>query len=55
MQGWLFVNDEVFWQPAQAEALLTSVPPVSYSFYHLDIAFKLFFSFFQCIYHMLGE
>jgi len=32
MQGWLFVNDEVFWQPAQAEALLTSVPPVSYFF-----------------------
>ena len=29
MQGWLFVNDDEFWQPAQAEALLTSVPLVS--------------------------
>ncbi|XP_023220747.1 alpha-N-acetylglucosaminidase-like [Centruroides sculpturatus] len=26
MQGWLFVNDPSFWQPAQAQALLTSVP-----------------------------
>jgi len=30
MQGWLFVNDEDFWQPVQAEALLTSVPLVRY-------------------------
>ena len=30
MQGWLFVNDEEFWQPVQAEALLTSVPLVSH-------------------------
>jgi len=28
MQGWLFVNDKEFWQPAQTEALLTSVPLV---------------------------
>jgi len=27
MQGWLFMDD-TFWQPAQAEALLTSVPLV---------------------------
>jgi hypothetical protein len=33
MQGWLFVNDPSFWQPAQAEALLTSVPQVSKQFY----------------------
>jgi alpha-N-acetylglucosaminidase len=26
MQGWLFVNNPGFWQPAQARALLTSVP-----------------------------
>jgi len=28
MQGWLFVNSGGFWEPAQAEALLTSVPLV---------------------------
>jgi len=28
MQGWLFANDASFWQPAQAEALLTSIPLV---------------------------
>uniref|UniRef100_H3A9S5 N-acetyl-alpha-glucosaminidase n=1 Tax=Latimeria chalumnae TaxID=7897 RepID=H3A9S5_LATCH len=26
MQGWLFINDEVFWQPAQVKALLHGVP-----------------------------
>lgn len=32
MQGWLFVNGEEFWQPLQAEALLTSVPLVCHFF-----------------------
>jgi len=38
MQGWLFVNDEEFWQPAQAKALLTSVPLVGHQLcYCLEI------------------
>ena len=34
MQGWLFVNER-FWQPAQAKALLTSIPLVCHESFGL--------------------